>query len=164
MLLLGHCLRTFYIPRISLWTVYWVCKSQIIQEVELMTHKQSFNGWKLFSVPATSWTWCKGFKGLVPNKKEKASQRNYRKQGSPCQHCISLHIALIVEDASPAAPLTNVHIMEQTMPNKNQEAQSTQSLLRSPIYWHLDIFFRIAMYEKWKTSLGFAEARTTSVY
>lgn len=45
-----------------------------------------------------------------------------------------------MEDVSPAAPLMNVHIMEQTMANEKQEAQSRQSLVRSPIYWYLDVF------------------------
>lgn len=45
-----------------------------------------------------------------------------------------------MEDVSPAAPLMNVYITEQTTANEKQETQSGQSLFRSPIYCYLDIF------------------------
>lgn len=48
--------------------------------------------------------------------------------------------ALIVGDVRPAAPLMNIHITEQTMANKKQEAHSRHSLFTSPIYWYLDLF------------------------
>lgn len=117
-----------------------------------------------FQSQPPSWTWCSSFNGLVPKKKEKASQWNYRKQESPCQQCISLYVSTNCGRCQPHSTSN-----ERTHHRADHGKWKTGGLVETKsvqvtYLLLLRYIFRIAIYEKWKTPLGFAEPRTMSIY
>lgn len=123
-----------------------------------------------FQSQPPSWTWCSSFNGLVPKKKEKASQWNYRKQESPCQQCISLYVSTNCGRCQPHST-SNERTHHRADHGKWKTGGSVETKSVQVTYLLLLIYFqnfryifRIAIYEKWKTPLGFAEPRNMSIY
>lgn len=143
--------------------MYWVCRSQInprggADDTRVLMVENYFQ-----SQPP-SWTWCNSFNGLVPKKKEKASQWNYRKQESPCQQCISLYMSTNCGRCQPHST-SNERTHHRADHGKGKTGGSVETKSVQVTYLLLlRYIFRIAIYEKWKTPLGFAEAQTMSTY